>query len=147
MYQYQTIQYHQNKLFKTNQSKLYSELNVNNNSINESPDPEEATKPWKDIWVTPTDHNRNAKWLREVKNKLKDLEKQGKISISLEDVKHEIRRMASWKAPGPDGVHGFWYKKLLKFMEGLLLNFRNIGKWYSARMANNRQNRTHHERC
>ena len=22
--------------------------------------------------------------------------------------------MASWKVPEPDGVHGFWYKKLLK---------------------------------
>ena len=34
------LQWHQNKLFKTNQSKLYSELNVDNNSINELPDPE-----------------------------------------------------------------------------------------------------------
>ena len=34
---------------------------------------------------TPTGHNRNAEWLREVKNKLKDLERQRKISISLED--------------------------------------------------------------
>ena len=66
------------------------------------------------IWGTPSDHNRNAAWLSEVKNKLKDLERQSKISISLGDVKHGIRRMASWKVTEPDRVHGFWYEKLSK---------------------------------
>ena len=61
------LQYHQNKLFNTNQSRLYSELNGDSNSINESPDPEVAAKFSKDIWATPTGHNRNAEWLREVK--------------------------------------------------------------------------------
>ena len=94
------LQYHQNKLFKTNQSRLYSELNGDNNSINESPDPEEATTFWKDIWATPTGHSRNTEWLREVKNKLKNLERQYKISNYLENLKQGIKWMASQKDPG-----------------------------------------------
>ena len=79
-------------------------INGDNNSINESPDPEEATKFWKDTWATPTGHDRMVK---RVKNMLKELGRQGEISVSFEDVKHGKRRMAIWKAPGPDGVHGF----------------------------------------
>ena len=78
------------------------DLNGDRNSINESPGPEEAVKFWKDIWTTPIGHNRNAEWLREVKNKLKNLERQGQISVSLENANHGIRRMKSWKALGPD---------------------------------------------
>ena len=58
------------------------------------------------IWATTTDHNRNAEWLRQVKNKPKHLKRQCQISISYDDVKHEIRRITSWKAPELDGVHG-----------------------------------------
>ena len=32
--------------------------------------------------------------------------------ITLDDLKAAIRRMTNWKAPGPDGVRGFWFKKL-----------------------------------
>ena len=106
-YNKKQLQYHQNKLFKTTQARCTVNSMVINNSINESPDPEETTKFWKGIWATPTNHKRNLDWLREVKSKLKDLGRLGETSTSLEDVKHEIRRMASWKALGPDGVHGF----------------------------------------
>ena len=106
-YNERQLQCHQNKLFKTTQPRCTVNSMVIHNSINESPDLEETTKFWKDIWATPTDHKRNLDWLREVKSKLKDLGRQGETSISLEDVKHEIRRMTSWKALGSDGVHGF----------------------------------------
>ena len=72
LYQYLTIQknrlqYHQNKLFKTNQSRLYSKLSGDKNSIIESLDAQEATSLWKDIWATPAGHKRNTEQLREVK--------------------------------------------------------------------------------
>ena len=68
LYQYQTInvnwlQYHQNKQFKTNQSRLYIELIGGNNSINESPNPEKATNFGEIIWATTTGHNPNCEWL------------------------------------------------------------------------------------
>ena len=56
------------KLFKSNQSRLYSEtiqsrlyseLNGNNSSTNKSPDIKESIRFWKDIWASPTSHNRN----------------------------------------------------------------------------------------
>ena len=31
--------------------------------------------------------------------------------INSESLKIVLRRLANWKAPGPDGVHGYWYKR------------------------------------
>ena len=111
-YKENQLQYYQNNLFKTNRSRLFRELSGDDNTQNDSPDPEEATKFWKDIWETPSTHNRRAEWLADAKDKLQHVERQNDISITLEDVKFGIRRMASWKSPGPDGVQGFWFKKL-----------------------------------
>ena len=106
------LEYHQNNLFRSNQSKLYGELNGLEHTLAETPDPEEATTFWKTIWSEPSSHNKGAEWLKEVKEKMSDLRKQENIKISIEDVKLVIRKMSNWKAPGPDGVHGFWFKKL-----------------------------------
>ena len=35
----------------------------------------------------------------------------GDVSIILQDVNTGIGRMSNWKAPGPDGARGFWFKK------------------------------------
>ena len=32
------------------------------------------------------------------------------IVVKIEDVVKEIKRMPNWKAPGPDGVQGCWFK-------------------------------------
>ena len=32
--------------------------------------------------------------------------------VEVAGVKQEIGRMSNWKAPGPDMVRGFWFKKL-----------------------------------
>ena len=41
-----------------------------------------------------------------------DVQVQNDVVITVDVVQAVIRRMASWKAPGPDGVRGFWFKKL-----------------------------------
>ena len=35
---------------------------------------------------------------------------QESIDITDEEVKNMLKRMPNWKAPGPDGVQGFWLK-------------------------------------
>ena len=32
------------------------------------------------------------------------------IVVKIEDVVKETKRMSNWKAPGPDGVQGYWFK-------------------------------------
>ena len=101
-------QFQQNKLFQNDQSCFYRSLEKTN-AQNLSPNPEEATKFWSNLWRNPIEHCEST-WLGEVKEDLDSLEKQENISIMEADFQRQIRRTASWKSPGPDGVHGFWYK-------------------------------------
>ena len=99
-----------NTLYKNNQSYLYKELS-GNNSPNKPPNKDEAKEFWSNIWSVEGSFRENAGWLEDVSTSFRDVERQLDIDITASDVKKGISRMANWKAPGPDGVRGFWFKK------------------------------------
>ena len=103
----------QNNLFRNNQSQLYKELGGNAyGRTNETPDATESREFWESIWAVETEHDGEASWLEGVRRQMDDVQAMEDVVVSLDDVKAGIRRMANWKAPGPDGVRGFWFKKL-----------------------------------
>ena len=103
----------QNNLFKNNQSQLYKELGGDaNGRTNETPDAAESQEFWKSIWAVETEHDKDACWLEDMRKKMEGVQAQEDVMITLDDLKAAIRRMTNWKAPGPDGVRGFWFKKL-----------------------------------
>ena len=75
-------------------------------------DPTEATSFWSKIWSEEIDHNERASWLEDVEVEFSTTEVQEDISITVEDIRNEVSKMANWKAAGPDLVQGFWFKKL-----------------------------------
>lgn len=106
------LQYRQNTLFKNDQKQLYKELGgTSQTDTAAAPDAKEATDFWSGIWSNPVEHNRNAEWLERAKRVNARIEKQDDVVIELDDVRRGIRRMTNWKAPGPDAVQGFWFKK------------------------------------
>ena len=105
--------YKENNLFKTNQKRFYEYLDKGNEPIEPiNPEPEQATEFWKGIWANGVEHNENAVWLADIQERLKNINKQENIVINKEDVVAGIRKMTNWKSPGPDGVQGFWFKRL-----------------------------------
>ena len=48
------------------------------------------------------------------------VEEQREVKVSTEDVVAGVRRMSNWKAPGPDGVRGFWFGGTVGWMCTLL---------------------------
>ena len=74
-----------------------------------SPNPEEATKFWSNIWVTNVNHNDQAESIRRIEEKFQ-VDKQEDINITRQNVAHQVRNMAKWKGPGPDGVQGYQLK-------------------------------------
>ena len=42
---------------------------------------------------------------------MSEFDKQEDIRISVENVKTAIRKMTNWKAPGPDCIQGYWFKR------------------------------------
>ena len=104
-------QYQHNKLFETNQKRFYQDIQGGDGQ-SETPDSEEAKTFWKDIWEQDTAHNRNSRWIEKVKEELDQGKKQDNMTISEEKIKAALRKIPNWKAPGPDGVQGFWLKNL-----------------------------------
>lgn len=126
----------QNNLFKNNQSQLYKELGgKTDNSPVEAPDAKVATQFWKNIWSREEIHTKDASWLGYVKERLSCVKEQEEVVITCENIVNGIRKMANWKAPGPDGVRGFWFKRfrslhgaIASSLQGCLDN-RDVPKW------------------
>ena len=111
LYKEANLKKRQNNLFKSNQRQLFKELGGSGKNNNPPPDPEDAKRFWSDIWSQASDFNREATWLPGVEDKLKEIRQQEDLVILLEDVQGIVKKMTNWKAPGPDGVRGFWFKK------------------------------------
>ena len=99
-YQSRIKQFHQNRLFHTDQSRLFEELNGKERS-DLKPDGEQTKKCWSEIWSKPSQHNRNAEWLNNLKEEI-SVEKQEPVKVSIDKVRKVLKRMPNWKAPGPD---------------------------------------------
>ena len=75
------------------------------------PHAEESIKFWSELWDKPVDHSRNAEWIMTVEEELESVTQQGNINIPKKDASIHLWKMLNWKAPDPDGLHGFWLKK------------------------------------
>ncbi|MEO0683920.1 MAG: reverse transcriptase family protein [Cyanobacteria bacterium J06649_11] len=77
----------------------------------DGPNSDEARQFWSKIWSEEGTFNRNAAWLRDIEDDFSRVKQQENVQITTGDVLKGIRKMSTWKAPGPDGVQGFWFKK------------------------------------
>ena len=78
---------------------------------NVAPDADDALTFWSSIWGEHVEHNRNAEWLNDVRECI-GKNSQTSVRINTENLKHHLKKVPNWKAPGPDGLQGFWIKKL-----------------------------------
>ena len=88
--------------------KLYEE--------NIKPDKEKTREFWAGIWEKDVKHYGSADWIQKVTEELQSNQQQN-IEITPTKIKERIRKMANWKAPGNDGVHGYWIKMLVSVQE------------------------------
>ena len=101
--------YQQNKLFQTNQKRLYSQLKgEDHHQVN--PEAEESRTLWKGLWGNEVTHNNQAKWLQEIKEEENRRVRQRFHEITTRTVRNQLKKMPNWKAPGPDEIHGYWLK-------------------------------------
>ena len=64
-----------------------------------------------DIWVKDALYNENEEWLKDLKKERVEV-RQEDIEITAGIVTTRSKKIPNWKAPGPDGVQGYWIKKL-----------------------------------
>ena len=102
-------QYHQNKLFQTNQKRLLNQLR-GEDAQQENPEAEPSKRLWEGIWGNPVTHNKQTARLQEIKEKEHERIRQTFHETTTRIVRNKLKRIPNWKAPGPDEVHGYWLK-------------------------------------
>ena len=108
-YQKMVDRFRQNRMFQNNQRECYRALNQEGERYNDDqPDAEELKKFWEAIWSESVDHNRDAKWLKDLQSEF-NVTKEEKADITKESLKI-FGRMPNWQSPGPDLVQRFWLK-------------------------------------
>ena len=110
------------------QKKVYNEFNgKTGNSNGDIPNAEECRTFWSGIWCVEKKHNKEAKWLSDLKEEMVKLEQQN-VVINESKVKKQYSKMPNCKPPGNDGVQGFWIKKLDKMHERIATQLNEILK-------------------
>ena len=51
-------------------------------------------------------------WLKETKKRVGRTSSEGADSIDETKLRTALKKVKSWSAPGPDGIHTFWWKAL-----------------------------------
>ena len=91
-------------------------MNRKTKESNEIPDADQSRVFWSGIWGESKEHKRNAEWRKKLKVE-NNYQKQECLFITKEMVSKQSGKIPNWKAPGRDGVQGFWIKKLKSLHE------------------------------
>ena len=108
-YQQRVKQYRQNRTFQNNERKFYQQLGGSDTKTYQQPDAKETERFWTKI-SQPKNHNENAEWINNITRELDGHEVGPKMEIQVDLLKTTLKRILNWKAPGHDGIHGFWFK-------------------------------------
>ena len=61
---------------------------------------EESKQFLENMWSQSADHNKDAKWLQDLRSEV-NVKKQEKIDITTGSLKKILGRMPNWKSPSP----------------------------------------------
>ena len=134
-YEQRIEQYRVNRMYQQDQKRVYQEMSGKPSGEKVMPDAEKSVRFWSRIWGSDIQHNRRAEWLDEVRKEVKGMS-QKNVVITAEMMRNKVRKLPNWKAPGPDGVQGYWLKNLPSLhdrivgqMNYMINNTKNIPDW------------------
>ncbi|KAL1446790.1 hypothetical protein WDU94_005582 [Cyamophila willieti] len=102
-----------NKTFKTNEKKFYRNIRKPNEAQHslDPPSAEQIEEYWSTLWSSTGGHNQ-AHWIQEEQEKHRELHEMDFQEITTAQLNEVLARAHNWKAPGPDKLQNFWYKRL-----------------------------------
>ena len=84
----------------------------------------EKKKKKKKTWGTNKVHNKDNKdteWLSNIKSELSNLDHEEDVIISKKDFQEMLQKHSHWKAPGKDGLQGYWINGFKSLHDKLLI--------------------------
>ena len=88
--------------------KFYRNSGKSQIKINKAPSEEEKRSFWKKIWSDSKTHNPQAPWIEKFSKDYDAIKEQEWSKITLEDLKHALKKSSKWKLPGKYRIPNFW---------------------------------------
>ena len=133
-YESKQLSFRQNQMFKHRKHAFFDMLNSPPQSVNSVPSVDDVLRFWKGLWERPCQYDVSI--LSHVSGDLGAVEPMESPVITEELFMYSVARIKNWKAPGPDGLHGFWIKKftslhcrLCGYLNDLLAGKSHIDPW------------------
>ncbi|KAG6439145.1 hypothetical protein O3G_MSEX000525, partial [Manduca sexta] len=111
-----------NKLFSTNEKTFYRQLlkkqtpNTSEHTSDidtiELPTEKQLEEFWAGIWEKEENHNGEACWITQEKERFKDIEEMSFSEVTADEITIITKKLHNWKSPGIDKIYNYWYKML-----------------------------------
>ncbi|CAG4945703.1 unnamed protein product [Parnassius apollo] len=101
---------HQNRLFQSDQKRLYKSLERPMVSgTGPAPNQADTVAFWRSLWSEPINHSEGP-WTEVVASQCAGITPIDLVIITPDDVAEVVRRAPNWKSSGLDGLHHYWLK-------------------------------------
>ncbi|CAG4964093.1 unnamed protein product [Parnassius apollo] len=109
-YTERSIWFNQNRLFQSDQKRLYESLERPMVSgTGPAPNQADTVAIWHGLWSEPVNHS-GGPCTEVVASQCASIAPMDPVIITPDDVAEAIRRAPNWKSPGLDGLHHYWLK-------------------------------------
>ncbi|CAG5059647.1 unnamed protein product [Parnassius apollo] len=109
-YTERSTRFNQNRLFQSDQKRLYESLERPMVSgTGPAPNQADTVAFWRDLWSEPVNHSEGP-WTEVVASQCAGITPMDPVIITPNDVAEAVRRAPNWKSPGLDGLHHYWLK-------------------------------------
>ncbi|CAG4949804.1 unnamed protein product [Parnassius apollo] len=109
-YTERSTRFNQNRLFQSDQKRLYKSLERPIVSgTGPAPNQADTVAFWRSLWSEPVNHNEGP-WTEVVASQCASITPMDPVTITPDDVAEAVRRAPNWKSPGLDGLHHYWLK-------------------------------------
>ncbi|CAG5043322.1 unnamed protein product [Parnassius apollo] len=109
-YTERSTRFNQNRLFQSDQKRLYESLERRMVSeTGPAPNQADTVAFWRGLWSEPVNHSEGP-WTEVVASQCAGITPMDPVIITPDDVAEAVRRAPNWKSPGLDGLHHYWLK-------------------------------------
>ncbi|CAG5046421.1 unnamed protein product [Parnassius apollo] len=117
-YTEKSTRFNQNRLFQSDQKRLYESLERPMVSrTGSAPNQADTVAFWRGLWSEPVNHSEGP-WTEVVASQCAGITPMDPVIITPDDVAEAVRRVPNWKSPGLDGLHHYWLKGFMPLPGG-----------------------------
>ncbi|CAG5059199.1 unnamed protein product [Parnassius apollo] len=107
-YTERSTRFNQNRLFQSDQKRLYKSLERPMVSgTGPAPNQADTVAFWRGLWSEPVNHSEGP-WTEVVASQCAGITPMDPVTITPDNVAEAVRKAPNWKSPGLNGLHHYW---------------------------------------